>query len=74
MSEFDDARLTDLLEVFGPDDLALVIEAFLEEAEQAVAGLADLVGDGPDTIREQQMQHLVGAARNLGAVEFGNLC
>ena len=74
MTRFDDARLAELLEVFGPEDLAMVVDAFLEEAGQALAGLSDMIGAGPDQVREAQMHYLVGAARNLGAVEFGDLC
>ncbi len=74
MSQFDESRLMELIEVFGPDDLTMVIEAFLDEAGEAVSGLADLLSDGPDPVREAQLHYLVGAARNLGATEFGDLC
>lgn len=74
MTEFDDARLAELLEIFGKEDFALVVEAFLEEAGRAVATLADMIGSGPDPVREAQMHYLVGSARNLGAASFGDLC
>lgn len=74
MTQFDDARLAELLEVFGPEDLGMVVEAFLEETGQAMTTLSDMVGSGPGPVREAQMHYLVGAARNLGAVAFGDLC
>lgn len=74
MVEFDEERLAELLDVFGPEDLTLVVDAFFEEAEQALAGLSDLTGPNPDKIREGQLHYLIGAARNLGAVAFGDLC
>lgn len=74
MTQFDDARLAELQEIFGPEDFCLVVEAFLEEAGQAVATLAEMVGSGPDPVREAQMHYLVGSARNLGAAALGDLC
>lgn len=74
MVEFDDERLSELLDVFGVEDLKLIVDAFFEEAGQALAGLSDLIGPEPDPIREGQLHYLVGAARNLGAVAFGELC
>ena len=74
MQQLDDARVAELTGVFGPEDLSLVVEAFLEEAEQAVAGLAMLISDGPDTVRDHQLHYLIGAARNLGANSFADLC
>ena len=74
MVEFDDERLSELLDVFGAEDLKLVVDAFFEEAEQALAGLAELIGPEPDPIRQGQLHYLVGAARNLGAFAFGELC
>ena len=74
MVEFDEERLSELLDVFGAEYLKMVVDAFFEEAEQALAGLADLTGANPDSIREGQLHYLVGAARNLGAVAFGELC
>ena len=52
MSQFDDARIAELREIFGKEDFALVVEAFLEEAGQAVATLADMTGSDPDPVRE----------------------
>ena len=74
MQQLDDARLSELAEVFGPEDLSMVVEAFLEEAEQAVAGLAELISDAPDRVRDHQLHYLVGAARNLGASGLADLC
>ena len=66
MIKFDDARLAELLEIFGTEDLAMVVEAFLDETEQALSGMTDLIGSGPSPEREKHMHYLVGAARNLG--------
>ena len=74
MQQLDDARVAELTEVFGPEDLSMVVEAFLEEAEQAVAALAGLISDGPDSVRDHQLHYLIGAARNLGASGFADLC
>jgi HPt (histidine-containing phosphotransfer) domain-containing protein len=74
MTRFDERRLAELIEIFGPEDLALVVEAFMEETREALATLAEMVGPGPDPVREAQLHYLVGAAHNLGAVAFGDLC
>ena len=74
MTQFDDARLQELLEIFGQEDFAMVVEAFLDETGHAVAALSEMVGSRPDPVREAQMHYLVGAARNLGAVAFGDIC
>jgi len=71
---FDDARLRELEADFGADDLAFVIEAFLEEAADAVAGLAPTVSDGPDPARAAQLHFLVGSAGNVGATGLADLC
>ena len=74
MAHLDERRVADLLEIFGPEDLSLVVEAFLEEAGQAVAGLARLVSEQADQVRDQQLHYLVGSAANMGAAGFAALC
>ena len=74
MVQIDEARLKELQEVFGPEDLAMVVEAFLEEVRQALATVADMVGSGPTALREAQLHYLVGSARNMGVVAFADLC
>ena len=70
----DEARLAELEAEFGVEDLACVIDAFLEEAAEAVAGLEAMVSDSPDPARTAQLHFLVGSAQNVGATGFADLC
>ncbi|MEM9140301.1 MAG: Hpt domain-containing protein [Pseudomonadota bacterium] len=70
----DDARIKELEADFGADDLAEIIEAFLEEASEAVDSLGAVLGDGPNQSRVELFHFLSGAARNLGATRFAALC
>lgn len=69
----DEDRIRELEDDFGAEDLAEIIEAFLEEASEAVEALAPLLSDVPSEERKDQFHFLAGAARNLGAVAFGDL-
>jgi len=70
----DETRLAELEDDFGVEDLACVVEAFLEEAAEAVASLEAMVSDSPDQARTAQFHFLVGSARNLGATGLADLC
>ncbi len=74
MAKFDETRVNELLAIFGAGDLAMVLDAFLEEAEQAVAGLGRLLSEAPDRVRDQQLDYLARAAMNMGASGFADLC
>ncbi|MEM7213663.1 MAG: Hpt domain-containing protein [Pseudomonadota bacterium] len=67
----DPARLQELAEDFGPDDLAELIEAFLEEASEAVDTLEATVSDAYSEDRAAQFHFLKGCALNVGASQFG---
>lgn len=69
----DADRIRELEDDFGAEDLAEIVEAFLEEALEAVDALGPMVSDQPGPERKEQFHFLAGAARNLGAVAFGNL-
>lgn len=73
-AKFDTARLAELEEDFGAEDLGFVIEAFLEEAEEAVSDLAELTSPEKTSDCVSKLHFLVGAARNIGASSFGQLC
>jgi len=69
----DEARLRELESDFGAEDLDEIIDAFLEEASEAVEALEPMLSDQPSAERAAQFHFLAGAARNLGAVAFGSL-
>ena len=70
----DENRLRELADDFGADDLAEIIDAFLEEASEAVDALEQCLSDEPSQARVEYFHFLAGAARNLGAIAFGALC
>ena len=70
----DEDRLRELAADFGADDLAEIIDAFLEEATEVVDALADCLSDEPSQTRVEHFHFLAGAARNLGAAAFGTFC
>jgi HPt (histidine-containing phosphotransfer) domain-containing protein len=70
----DQKRLRELEEDFGVDDLAEIIDAFLEEAFESVDELREL---DPETEREgiaRRLHFLKGCARNIGAMALGDQC
>ena len=70
----DEDRLKELEEDFGADGVAIVIEAYLEESLETVDALGKILSDGPDEKRVEHFHFLSGAAKNLGALRFGDLC
>ncbi|MEM7059292.1 MAG: Hpt domain-containing protein [Pseudomonadota bacterium] len=70
----DEHRLRDLESDFGADGLAMVVEAYLEESVEVVEALGQLLSDEPDQSRVEHFHFLSGAAHNLGARRFGDLC
>ena len=71
---FDEEKVAMLLSIFGQDDLALVLDAFLDEAEQVVIGLAKLTSDNQDRVRDHQLDYLARAAANMGASGLAEIC
>lgn len=74
MSAIDDVKLAELLAIFGAGDLVVVLDAFIDEVEQVVVGLERLMSDGPDRVRDQQLDYLARAAANMAAAEFTGTC
>ncbi len=68
------ARLQDLKQDFGEEDLAELIESFLEEAASTVEALSALVTDGYSKERSDQFHFLKGCAPNVGAMELADQC
>lgn len=66
----DPARLQELIEDFGAEDLAELIESFLEEAAEAVAELEATISDEFSEDRAAKFHFLKGCALNVGAVAF----
>ena len=70
----DQARLDELAQDFGEEDLAEIIEVFLAETWEAIDALKDRVDTlSPDDQRDQ-FHFLKGCARNIGASQFGDYC
>ncbi len=70
----DQTRLRELEEDFGTDDLAEIVDAFLEEAIEAVDAMRGL---DPATDADGIARHLhflKGCARNVGATALGDRC
>lgn len=70
----DEDRLRELEEDFGADGLEMIVDAFLEEAIEIIEVLGQSVSDAPDQDRVGHFHFLAGAARNIGAKKFGDLC
>ena len=64
-------RVNEFRSEIGTEDFSEVVEIFLEEADEAVASLADCT----DHIELRDKCHfLKGCALNLGFTDFGVLC
>lgn len=68
----DWTRISELIDEFGPDDFAEVVDLFLAEVEGAIAQLDDL-DKSPENWAEQ-MHFLKGAVLNLGFSAMSDLC
>lgn len=64
-------RLTELRDEIGPEDLEVVVSAFLEEADEAIA-LLSRVGETDGLAA--QLHFLRGAALNLGLAALAECC
>ena len=70
----DHARLKELEDDFGAEDLSDLIDAFLIEAQEAVDTLDELIADWSERRNREQFHFLKGCALNIGATEFAKLC
>ena len=70
----DQSRLQELAEDFGSEDLADLIDAFLEEATEALQALANMVSDADMDARRNQFHFLKGCALNVGAMQLAKVC
>lgn len=70
----DEKRLQELVDDFGAEDLADLIESFLEEASEAVADVEGLVSDEFSQQRSEQFHFLKGCALNVGATQLAKTC
>lgn len=65
-------RVQELVEEFGPDDFAEVVDLFLQEVEGAIDQLTASVGDLTQVA--EHMHFLKGAALNLGFSDLSSFC
>lgn len=70
----DQARLDELANDFGEDDLAEIIEVFVAETWEAIDALESKFEGMEDAERRDQFHFLKGCARNIGATGLGDLC
>lgn len=73
-NSYDVGRLKELEDDFGAEDLGMIVEAFLEEASEKVDEIGTCLSEVPDADRVGHFHFLVGAARNIGAKSFGDMC
>lgn len=70
----DQARLRELEEDFGAEDLAEIVDAFLEEALEAVEAMQNMDPENDGEGIARHLHFLKGCARNVGAVALGDYC
>jgi len=70
----DQSRLKELEEDFGAEELAEIVDAFIDEAKETLDELRSLgTGSDPNAVA-RHLHFLKGCARNVGATELGNMC
>ena len=69
----DQDRLDELANDFGAEDLAEIIEVFLGETWEAIEELEGKIGAMSDEEQRDQFHFLKGCARNIGAMQFGEV-
>ncbi|MEM6661125.1 MAG: Hpt domain-containing protein [Pseudomonadota bacterium] len=67
-------RITELEEEFGVEDMAFVVDAFFEEADEALPGLENMLSSQPDQERAAVFHFLAGSAAMVGAAQFAGRC
>lgn len=70
----DQQRLQELADDFGAEELAELIESFLEEAAETVQALEATVSDVHIEVRCEHFHFLKGCALNVGAMELAKVC
>ena len=70
----DQARLQELEDDFGAEDLGELIEVFLAETWEGLDTLASLIQDCDPTALREQLHFLKGCALNVGASAFAERC
>ncbi len=70
----DQTRLRELEEDFGADELSEIVDAFLEEAFEAVEALRTIDSDADAESIGRHLHFLKGCARNIGARALGDFC
>lgn len=65
------SRVEELREEIGPEDFGDVVELFLEEVDEEIAGLSE---PDADAKLEARLHFLKGSALNLGFEAFSDLC
>ena len=70
----DQKRLKELVEDFGEEDLAELIESFLEEAAGSVAALEGEISGEYSKDRSELFHFIKGCALNVGATDLAEKC
>lgn len=70
----DRERVRDLIRDFGAEDVAEIVNAFIDEAAEAVDALDDMAADTPAHTLAAQFHFIKGCALNIGAADFAARC
>ena len=70
----DQARLDELAQDFGEDDLGEIIEVFLSETWEAIDDMQARLESWSAQESSDHFHFLKGCALNIGATEFGERC
>lgn len=68
----DHARLRELEQDFGAEELQQILSSFLQEAGAAIGTLRD--GWADPALRRERLHFLKGCAWTVGATRLGDLC
>jgi len=67
-------RLSELERVLDANDLARLIDAYLDDAARVVTEIGEMQFSRADPDRDEKLHYLTGASLNVGAVGFARLC
>ena len=70
----DHSRLQELINDFGEEDLADLIDSFLEEAVETVDALEGTISEAYTKERAELFHFLKGCALNVGAMKLADVC
>ena len=74
LSIINTARVQELRDEFGAEDMAFVVESFMDETAEAIAELEEMISPTEDADRCAKFHFIAGSAQTIGADQLAETC